>query len=301
MISICIPVYNLGVAELVDTLCRQSKRLEMATEIVLIDDCSQHIFKEQNKQIQSDIRSIQLEKNIGRAAIRNLFLEHTTHEYLLFLDCDSTILHDDFLQNYIDAIEKYPDCVICGGSEYEKNPPPKNKRLRWEYGSKRECKPIEVRIQDDYNSFLTNNFIISRNQFEAVKFDDNLVHYGHEDTLFGIELKKAGTKILHIDNTVLNGNLSENLEFLGNTEKAVCNLAYILQSTDAKSDLIKNSALLSMYYKLYPFRRVSLLLFAVLGPSIKYILSKGYVNLYLFDFYKLGVLSKKLDKPFLCG
>ena len=296
MISICIPVYNLGVAGLVDTLFKQSKRLEIATEIVLIDDCSQDVFKEQNNQIQSDVCYIQLEKNIGRAAIRNLFLEHSRHEYLLFLDCDSTILHDDFLQNYIDAIKKHPDSVICGGSEYEKNPPPKNKRLRWKYGSKRESKPIEVRIHDDYNSFLTNNFIIGKKQFEAVQFDDKLVHYGHEDTLFGIELKKVGIKTLHIDNTVRNDNLSENLEFLDNTEKAVSNLAYILQTTDAKSDLIENSALLSMYYKLYSFRKISLLMFTVLGPAIKYILSKGYANLYLFDFYKLGVISRKLSK-----
>jgi len=296
MISICIPVYNLGVAGLVDTLFKQKKGLEMAIEIVLIDDCSQDIFKEQNKQIQSEVRYIQLEKNIGRAAIRNLFLEHTRHEYLLFLDCDATILHNDFLKRYVDAIKQHFDCVICGGSEYERIPPPKNKRLRWKYGTKRESKPIETRIQEDYNSFLTNNFIISKKQFEAVQFDDKLVNYGHEDTLFGIELKKAGIKILHIDNTVLNGNLSENIEFLDNTEKAVCNLAYILQTTDARRDLIKNSALLSMYYNLYYFRRIILLMFTVLGPAIKYILSKGYANLYLFDFYKLGVISRKLSK-----
>lgn len=295
MISICIPVYNLHVAELVDALFKQSKRLDVPSEIILIDDCSLDVFRAQNKQIESDINYIQLEKNIGRAAIRNLFLMYANYDHLLFLDCDSTILHPDFLQNYVVSIRKHYDHVICGGSEYEKKVPPKNERLRWKYGSKRESKPFEERNKDTYNSFLTNNFVINKNQFKNVQFDENLVNYGHEDTLFGIELKKAGIKILHIDNTVCNGNLSNNIDFINNTEQAIQNLVFILQNTSHREEIIKNINLLRVYYQFYKLRGIIAPVFLIFGPMIKNMLSKGYVHLYLFDFYKLGFLNSRLD------
>lgn len=294
MISICIPVYNVNVAQLVNTLFVQSKTLGAASEIILIDDCSNEVFKAQNKQINRDIKYVQLDKNIGRAAIRNLFLEHARYDYLLFLDCDSTILKHDFLQNYLDTIKNQPERVICGGSEYDKKAPPRNKRLRWKYGTKRESEPFEARIKDGHNSFLTNNFVINRKRFETVKFDEKLVNYGHEDSLFGIELKKAGLKILHIDNPVLNGNLSHNIDFINNTEQAVQNLVFLLKNSDHAEDLKINISLLNIYYRFYNFRGITLTMFTILGPSVKYLLSKGYINLYLFDFYKLGFLSRAL-------
>lgn len=295
MISICIPVYNLEVTELVSALFEQSKQLKIASEIILIDDASKDIFKEQNKLIKPDVTYIELEKNIGRAAIRNLFLEHAKYDFLLFLDCDSTILKQDFLNRYIDAVKKYPDCVICGGSEYQKNPPSKNKQLRWKYGVKRESKPIEARLKDNYHSFLTNNFIISRKGFETVKFDENLLNYGHEDTLFGIELKNAGIKILHIDNAVLNGNLSDNIDFINHTEQAIHNLIYILRNAEDSEAIKNNISLMRAYYKFYKVRGIVLPVFTILAPLIKSLLKNGYVNLYLFDFYKLGILSRELD------
>lgn len=295
MISICIPVYNLNVAELVNALFIQKKRLDVASEIILIDDCSLDVFKAQNQQIESDINYIQLEKNVGRAAIRNLFLAYANYDHLLFLDCDSTIKHPDFLQNYVKAIKEYPDRVICGGSEYEKKVPPKNKRLRWKYGSKRESKPFEERKKDNYNSFLTNNFVINKYQFKNVRFDENLLNYGHEDTLFGIELKKADIKILHIDNAVCNGNLSENAEFVVNTEQAIQNLVFLLENYDHGEEIRKNIRLLRVYYQFHILRRIVTLMFPLFGPMIKNMLSKGYANLYLFDFYKLGFLNSKLE------
>ena len=295
MISVCIPVYNLGVAELVDTLYQQSKQMDAGVEIILIDDCSDNSFVEQNKQIDADVTYIQLEKNIGRAAIRNRFLEYAGFDHLLFLDCDTTIVHPDFLNNWVEAIKKHPDCVICGGSEYDKKAPPKSKRLRWKYGNKRESKSIEARVKDNYNSFLTNNFIISRQLFETVQFDENLVQYGHEDTVFGIELKKAGIKILHIDNTVLNGNLSNNTDFIKHTEQAIENLIFLLENSNHSEEIRKNISLLRTHGQLHKIRGIIVPLFFLFGPLIKNMLSKGFVNLYLFDFYKLGFLNNKLD------
>lgn len=290
MISICIPVYNFNVEALVTKLFEQSKLLEVHSEIILIDDCSEDNFQKVNRKLKNKAKYYQLDKNIGRAAIRNLFLKHTNFEYLLFLDCDSIVFTEDFLSNYVSALKANPDCVICGGREYEKSHPEKNKMLRWKYGIEKESKPVKVRAQNPYASFMTNNFIISRNILNEVQFDERLKAYGHEDTLFGFELKKGEVKILHIANPILNGHLENNAEYFKNTEKAITNLKAILDYSGNNKELINDITLLRTYFKYYHLRKFILIVFIILKPLIRISILNGFVNLRLFDFYKLGTL-----------
>ena len=64
---------------------------------------------------------------------------------------------------------------------------------------------------------------------DKVKFDERITKYGHEDTLFGFELKKNNTQITHIDNPVINGNLETNEEFIEKTEEGLLNLLKIVE------------------------------------------------------------------------
>ncbi|MBK8722468.1 MAG: glycosyltransferase family 2 protein [Saprospiraceae bacterium] len=105
MLSICIPVFNEVVVELVDELHRQMMSLEVPIEIVLIDDASNQEILAKNQSIASKVVNIELSENIGRSKIRNLFLQYAQHEYLLFLDCDVSV-PDSFLSNYIDWIQE---------------------------------------------------------------------------------------------------------------------------------------------------------------------------------------------------
>lgn len=51
------------------------------------------VLKKINRTLESkQVKYIELKKNIGRAKIRNLFIEYTTNPYLLFLDCDTKII-----------------------------------------------------------------------------------------------------------------------------------------------------------------------------------------------------------------
>lgn len=295
MISICIPIYNFNVIELVKTLSAQSKRLDCPTEIILIDDCSEIAYKKVNESICSKENYIQLEKNIGRAAIRNHFLEFAKYEYLLFLDCDMIVPSDDFLIRYVESIRVHPNNLICGGKKYLHFPPKeRTKMLRWKYGSKRECKSSDERSLNPNKSFITSNFVIPRRIFDVISFDERLNEYGHEDTLFGFELKKRNFNIIHIDNPVMSEDLVNNIEYISNTEKAICNLTHILEFTNYDKDFIKDVKLLRIYYKLYKVRKLTAIIFVLFKPLIKYTLSKGFVNLYVFDFYKLGTLTLKM-------
>ncbi len=295
MISICIPIYNFNVGELVKKLSAQSKDLDIPAEIILIDDGSKDKYQRINETICAEQKYIKLEKNIGRAAIRNLFLKYAQFEYLLFLDCDSIISSDDFLKKYMDALKKYPAQLICGGRECQKLRPDKSKLLRWKYGVNVESKTFEERGKHPNKSFMSNNFLVSRAVFKTIQFNEKLVEYGHEDTLFGFELKKRNIRILHIDNPILNGDLDHNETYIKHTEEAISNLIHILKITEYDKELIQDVSLLNMYYKLYKVRNLTKVLFILLKPIIKYLLSHGYINLYVFDFYKLGTLTLKMN------
>ncbi len=296
MISICIPIYNFNVTGLVSELSLQAKSVEVPIEIILIDDDSNIEIKEANEKACKHHVYIALNTNIGRAAIRNMFLNYAKYPYLLFLDCDVIIDSDDFLSNYIKTIQIKSNQIAYGGRIYPMSPPGRNQMLRWKYGVKKESKPVNYRNQNPNKSFMTNNFIIEKRLFDSLKFDERLVGYGHEDTLFGFELKKRNINIIHIDNPVMDGDLEENGDYLQSNEKAISNLIRILKITNYDKDFINDVALLRIYYKLYGIRQVIKFVFITLKPLLKWSLSSGNVNLYVFDFYKLGTLAAKMDK-----
>src|SRR5690554_7574861 len=113
MISVCIPVFNFDVTDLVNALLLQ---LEATSEIVLIDDASTERFQQINRNLTSDkVKLIELEENVGRAKIRNLFLEYANNPYLVFLDCDAKIISENYLHNYRMLLNNDVQ-VVCGGS-----------------------------------------------------------------------------------------------------------------------------------------------------------------------------------------
>ena len=296
MISICIPIYNFKVRDLVHELSIQSRNLIEASEIILIDDGSSAAFKEANESICATHKYIKLEKNIGRAAIRNQFLQYAQFNYLLFLDCDSQIISPDFLSNYLSQLKNVKKYVVCGGRNQQRNRPSRDYLLRWKYGNAKESKTAQQRAKNPNQSFMTNNFLINRELLKEVLFDERLIGYGHEDTFFGFELKKKNIPIYHIHNPVLNGDLEQNKKFLFQSEKAVSNLVYLLKITNYDNELIQEVALLRMYYRLFKLRWLNKNLFILLSPLIKYFLVKGFISILLFDYYKLGLLTLHLEK-----
>ena len=145
---------------------------------------------------------------------------------------------------------------------------------------------------------MTNNFLIDKRVFERVNFDERIIEYGHEDTLFGYMLHKHNYDIIHINNTVLNNNIEDNAEYLQKTEKSVNNLISILKYVNNDKELIKSVTLLDFYEKMKFKKLINIIhsLFFITKPILKYMLTKGYVNIYLFDFYKLGILIEKKKK-----
>ncbi len=299
MISICIPIYNFDVTKLVLSLEVEINRKQLEVNIVLIDDNSNQKFKKLNRPICSKHQYIQLEKNIGRAKIRNLFLQYTSSEYLLFLDCDSLIVSENFITNYSNTVKEKNSQVICGGRIYETQKPPRNKRLSWKYGIKIESKSYKERQQNPNKSFMTNNFLIKREILEQIKFDERLSKYGHEDTLFGYQLKKQKLPITHINNSILNGDIEDNKTFLKKTTLGIENLVKISEYINYDNTFVEDVTLLSFHNKLEQ-KKLNYILsffFPMVKPILKFTLEKGLANLTVFNFYKLGIYNKYKIKP----
>ena len=245
MLSILIPVYNYQITDLIQDLYKQIKENLVQAEIILVDDASS-LFVDQNKKL-ADLENVQyevLKMNIGRSAIRNYLASKAKYNYLLFIDCDAKVKNLNFIRNYIQSIKENKE-VVCGGLEYE-HKAPKDQKLyfRWYYGIKREYRTAANRIVNQYKSFTTFNFLIRKDVFQAIKFDENITTYGHEDTLFGIELKKQNIQITHINNQLLHDGLEETDIFIHKTEQSVKNLKYLFESYSDIEALINSIKLL---------------------------------------------------------
>lgn len=294
--SICIPVYNKDVSELVTSLHQQAIMLNVPFEIQLVDDASLDVFRKKNRLLESfsHIFYTQLPENIGRSAIRNLLTAKAKYPYLIFMDCDAKVEDEHFIENYLNEI---PADVVVGGCGYYPTPPDDEKLiLRWKYGICREARPATKRNQEPSKSFSAFNVLIRKDVVQQINFNDNISGYGHEDTLFGWNLKKQGVLIKHIDNAAMHLGLEDADCFISKTIQSIQNLWKIYQNIpeNEKKKFVQNIHLLKYYTKLQKYFLTSLLsfFFYLFQPLLLKNLRSNHPNIKIFDLYKLGILNR---------
>lgn len=292
-LSVCIPVYNFDVQELIFDLKKEIENNKINAEIILIDDASNESFKQINTELQKEVEEfIFLEKNIGRSQIRNLFTYYSKGDYLLFLDCDGKIIDKNFLKNYLEFIEKNPKTlVVYGGRKVSEEPSDESHYLRWKFAVERENLPVSLRKEKPYLSFQTNNFVIKSEVLQKIHFNPEFQRYGYEDLLFAMDLKSENIIIDHIENPIFNNDLEENKVYLSKVEESVESLAKMLKS-DKLSPKIAEVKLVKAYNQLSraSLKTLFIISFGLRKDSIKKMLLKGNVNLRYLDLYKLGLL-----------
>ncbi len=288
MLSICIPVYNYDVRDLCHSLLAQADAGSIFTEIILLDDGSENNFREMNHSLLSErVHYHQLTSNHGRGFARNYLASLARGEFLLFLDCDSKIIRNDFLKKYM---ENATADIICGGRLYDREKPSKEYLLHWTYGIMVESKDAGERNKNPYVSFMTNNFLAARSVFNKISFTEKLKGYGHEDTMFGYHAKQNKITIRHIDNPVLHLQLEKNQNFISKSEEAVNNLAF-LQEVE-KGEFENSVKLLRSVRKM---KQTGLWkLFLLIAPSVRNITAKlltNTPNLKMFNLFKLSAFA----------
>ncbi len=295
MISICIPVYNFCMEPLVSALSSQISASGCVAEICLVDDGSEIGFKEANRHLANHklVRYFELPQNIGRSAIRNYLAEMAIYPQLIFLDCDVRV-NPSFFVNYIENL----DCgeVVSGGVSYHNLLPKPNQLLHWKNGSKREVLDVSVRRNNPYQSFLSCNFMISKEVLQLIRFNEQIKDYGYEDAVLGMELSNRNIRVGHIDNPVVHLGIEDTTVFIGKIEKSIGTLVFM-------SSFI-NHQLLCRYIKLYRvYHRLPKLVQEAV--AFGFILTRGLMrwqlhgknpSLIVFDCYKLGYLCCEMKR-----
>jgi glycosyltransferase involved in cell wall biosynthesis len=231
VLSVLIPLYNHNSSDLVRALHAQCSLLGKPFEIICIDDASKEMYRVKNREVSSlqHVVYIELEKNLGRSGIRNLLAEKATYDYFLFMDCDSMPVDDEYIKRYLLLAE--PDKVIYGGRRYSENKPVEPELLfHWTYGTQREAIPAKVRRVKPYQRFMTNNFFIPRRIYFSIRMDEDIKGYGHEDTLFSMEMERSSVDLIHIDNPLYHTGLEPGTVFLDKQRNAIRNLVYIVNN-----------------------------------------------------------------------
>lgn len=293
MISILIPEYNYNCSGLVADLHEQCQKAGIAFEIWVMDDASDK-FTDENKSIEqrSHCRFVKSEVNQGAARCRNQLASMAAYDWLLFLDCDLEVTNPSFIEQYLMEIPE--NQVVAGSVKYQKEKPETDKLLRWVYGMKRESTSALERNKQPWKSLSSVNLLLHRSVYEKFPFDDGIKDYGHEDTLYGYVLKKAGIPILHIDNQLIHNGLETSSAFL--EKSLVAAMKYQIPPFCDNSELQEEIKLFRVYNRLVYCRlnKIFAWLFTLSASWLRRNLLGKHPNLYLFDVYRLGYMCQRM-------
>jgi glycosyltransferase involved in cell wall biosynthesis len=295
MLSILIPEHDYDCGKLVAELADQCLREGIPYEILVMDDASTY-YLEKNRTIAEmpGCQFLESKVNLQSARIRNRLGQLASYPNLLFVDSDLEIRDNLFVRRYLDAMGKAP--VIVGSIVYQLERPPVSQRLRWKYGRNRECLSLEKRLENPWKSFSSQNFIMEKGVFEQVPFDETFVKYGHEDTLFGLMLKKKGIAVQYIDNPLIHNGLETSESFLAKSLVAVEKYANLPVMRSA--EVVENIRIYRFYERLAAWKLDGLVAFKyrLLEKCMRQHLCGSYPNLLIFDFYRLGFLCNEVRK-----
>ena len=290
-LSICIASFGDDIGALLHALDsgRRALSKDWTVEIIAGDQHPEPAADAKQWETQYGLRYLHHPNDLGRSNNRNTIAKASSGNFLLFLDADALPVHPDrFLLTYCTALNEVE--VVVGGTAYQLS----RSSLRHTIGQRKEAIPANRRAGSPYANFSAFNFAISRATFLQHPFDESLKQYGHEDTLFGQELRYACKTITHIENPAYHLDGDSDAEFLDKTELAVDNLVGLIQAGKIDEEV----RLFAVYRKLQRTGIIHLvrLLSTLFAASIRALLIGGVRSVMLFDFYKLLRMSRNTIK-----
>ena len=143
--------------------------------------------------------------------------------------------------------------------------------------------------------------MIEKEIFKTVEFDETMSGYGHEDTLFGLELMEHGIVVKHIDNPLRHEVVATNDKFLKQTENAIDNLFVVYDKVNDKQQFVDSVRLMKTFQNLQ--RKKMTRLFCRLYSPFKSLiirnLKSGNPKMRCFDLYKLNYICQKFPDRIL--
>jgi glycosyltransferase involved in cell wall biosynthesis len=292
-ISLLIPVFDYDIIALVHSMKDAMGKVPEFYEILIGDDGSSAEYRKKYSSLEAEnVKVISSKKNIGRAAIRNRLALEAKGDFLIFIDADVMLpgTAEAYMLKWLPFLNN--SRVICGGILYHDSAPgDPDKLLRWKYGKWREQKSAAERNKHPHAGFSTFNVLIEKSVFSKIRFNEELKQYGHEDTLLGYQLKKAGINILHIDNGLMHEGLESNRDFLNKTKLGIENLSKLFDKVTDKKSFSETVLMLKIYNKLrlLGLTRVLAAIFIRYRDQMEIRLDSGNISLLLFAFYKMSM------------
>jgi glycosyltransferase involved in cell wall biosynthesis len=292
-ISLLIPVFDYDIVALVYSMKDAMGKVPEFYEIIIGDDGSSTEYREKYRSLQAEnVKVISSKKNIGRAAIRNRLALEAKGDFILFIDADVVLpgTAEAYILKWLPFMET--SRVICGGILYHDGAPgDPDKLLRWKFGKWREQKSAVERNKHPHAGFSTFNVLIEKSVFSKIRFNEELKQYGHEDTLLGYQLKKAGIDILHIDNGLIHEGLESNRDFLNKTKLGIENLSKLFDKVTDKKAFSETVRVLGIYNKLkfLGLTRIMAAIFIKYRDRMEIRLDSSDISLLLFAFYKMSM------------
>ncbi len=220
MISVLIPCYNEDPSPLCQKILEVGRNID-GLEIIVGDDHSQDPV-----HLSPGLKSVRIQRNpqnLGYNKNRNALARSSVNDKILFLDADVMPGTQDFLEKHLEALDAWPDKIICGGIYYGDKPSQTELHLKWLHGKYREGLNAELRKKNPGRAFHAGNFSSAKQVFLDHPFPEKEKAYGYNDTIYGLILDKKGL-LLHIDNPVENLGLMPHKKFLLKAERAAQNL-----------------------------------------------------------------------------
>jgi glycosyltransferase involved in cell wall biosynthesis len=255
-LSICIACYGDDLTALLEAIEKGKENLpsNWTLELIAGDQHPEPTAKANAWETQFSLLYLHHPNGLGRGNNRNTIARASTGDYLLFLDADALPVDtEQFLTNYCNALVNAD--VVVGGTAYKSG----SSSLRHTIGRRKEVIPAHIRTRKPHGNFSAFNFAIARSVFLKHSFDESLKDYGHEDTLFGQELRYACKTVTHIENAAYHEEVK----------------------------------LFAVYRKLQRTGAVYLMkvLRVLLARGIRALLIGGLRSVLLYDFYKLLRMS----------
>lgn len=200
MISVIMPIYNQYYV--LDVVLRyfEKQTIKAEYEIIIIDDGSTDCRKEVlNKHKTLNIKYLENDKNRGRAYSRNVAIDNSTGEYLVFCDCDR-IPTESFIEDHMRVIDSN-EAIISIGKVTETYDYVQNLTLQTRSVLRRKAIYYNVisKIFDSsgktdsslcWLSTLSGNMAIKRTTLSECRFSNEFKEWGFEHFELGYQLWK---------------------------------------------------------------------------------------------------------------
>ena len=293
MLSFIIPTHNFVCTALVQAVVAQAEALRQESagafdfEVIVADDASDDTSTVAANRLLNQLprtRLVEHQTNRGRALLCNWLIDHARFRHVVLMDADAAVCTPDFVRRYWQV--RHDAAVVCGSLRNPEGPAPKGCELRFRYEQQamRHRQALLRGAAEPCLHLSTFNLLIDKEALGDLRFDLRCKAYGYEDALLGLELKRRGLVVKHIDNPLVHTGIDRNEAFLHKTETALQTLTGLNGLMQREAGPSRTLHRLQRWH----LHHVAAGLFRLTAPLLRHNLLGRHPNLLVFKLYKLG-------------